>query len=83
MITCREVLDFLMSYLDGELATGPRAEFEKHLALCPPCVAYLESYRATIRLGKSACAEADAPAVGQVPEELVKAILAARKGKPG
>ncbi len=77
-MTCREVYDFLMDYLDGELAPPQAAEFERHLKLCPPCVAYLESYRKTIELERSCCSPPEADAAGQVPEELIRAILAAR-----
>ena len=79
MLTCRELIDFLAAYLDGELAPGPRAAFEAHLSRCPACVDYLASYRETIRLGKKAC-EPDAELPADVPSELVDAILAARRG---
>lgn len=79
-MTCRELIDFLMSYCDGELPADQRAVFEEHLSRCPPCVAYLRSYQQAICLGKAVCAEEDCEAK-EVPEELVKAIMAARKGK--
>ena len=72
--TCREVLDFLSAYLDGELAPEVRAGFERHLQLCPPCVEYLESYRETLRLEREAY-DLDGPVPREVPEELVRAIL--------
>jgi anti-sigma factor RsiW len=54
-----------------------RAEVELHLASCPSCVAYMKSYRATWRLGQDAL-RGDEPAPADVPEDLVRAILAAR-----
>jgi anti-sigma factor RsiW len=78
-LTCREVADFLMAYEDGELSEAARREFDAHLAVCPDCVAYLESYRATVALGRRAFADEDAAAAEQVPEELVEAVLAARR----
>ena len=77
-MTCRELVDFLMSYLDGELEPNARRAFEDHLGRCPPCVAYLESYRETVRLGRSLCDPPEGPPPEEVPEELVQAILAAR-----
>ena len=77
-MTCREIVDFLMAYLDGELSAEEKALFEEHLCECPPCVDYLETYRVTIRLGKEACAE-ERGGCADVPEELIRAILAARK----
>jgi anti-sigma factor RsiW len=78
-LTCREFADFLMAYDDGELPPAERARFDAHLDECPDCVAYLQSYRATIALGKQAFADEDAAAADEVPEQLVQAILAARR----
>lgn len=78
MRTCREVIDFLGQYVEGELPEAQRSEFERHLELCPPCVRYLDSYRDSIRLARDACAEAPTEAP---PESLVRAILAARAKK--
>jgi len=77
-MTCREIVDFLMAYLDGELPAEQKALFEKHLGCCPPCVDYLESYRLTIRLEREACA-GEGKGCEEVPEDLIRAILAARK----
>jgi anti-sigma factor (TIGR02949 family) len=77
-ISCREALDFLAAYLDGELTTGVRETFERHLARCPACVEYLESYRETIRLGREA-RDLDDAAPEEVPEELIEAILASKR----
>lgn len=76
-LTCRDVADFLMAYLERELDPPQRAAFEAHLAVCDECVRYLRSYARTIRLAKAAGREADQPA--EVPERLVRSILAARK----
>ena len=78
IITCREVADFIMDYVSGELAGDSLALFQYHMTLCPNCQAYLEQYRATIALGKQAFENPEAPATDQVPDDLVKAILAAR-----
>lgn len=74
MKTCKELLDFLDDYVSGHLSAPERLDFERHLAVCPPCVDYLRSYEQTIRLGKAACTGAGE----EPPEELIKAILAAR-----
>ena len=82
-MTCRELIDFLMAYLDGELPADRRAVFDAHLAVCEDCRRYLATYRETVALGQDACAEDDAPVDESVPEELVGAILAARGGRAG
>lgn len=77
-MNCRELTEFLMAYLDEELPEDTRSAFEFHLHACQSCVNYLESYRATLKLGHAACAE-DGALPSDVPEALVQAILAARK----
>ncbi len=52
--------------------------FTRHLAKCRNCDVYLEQYRVTISAGKKACAREDESAP-PIPDELVRAILAARK----
>ncbi len=81
MITCRDFAEFVWAYLDGEVSEAQRFEFDAHMAVCPPCVAYLDTYRRTVELGKRAFRDLDAPLPEDVPEDLVRAILAAR-GKP-
>ena len=76
-ITCQQLIDFIMSYLDDELPADQRAEFDRHMAACPSCVDYLKTYETTVSLAKS-CAHDDA-VPDEVPESLVQAILAARK----
>jgi anti-sigma factor RsiW len=79
-MTCGELVDFLMAYLDGELSAAQRTAFEHHLGECPECEAYLRSYRDTVRLGKT-LGDGDDPLPADVPEELVQAIVTARGRK--
>lgn len=79
LMTCRELADFLMDYLNGELTPDVRGAFDRHLSLCPNCVNYLAGYKATVALGKRAFADDEADAATQVPEDLLRAILAARR----
>jgi len=78
-ITCRELIEFLHLYLDGELPPDRRAEFDRHLSVCESCVHYIETYKTTIALGRRAWPEPEAPVGKEVPEELVAAILSARR----
>jgi len=78
-MTCREFTDFLIDYFSRTLSTSEQTEFERHLASCPDCVAYLKSYEETIKLGKAACDDADTAVPTEVPEGLVQAILASRR----
>ncbi|MGE0812651.1 MAG: anti-sigma factor [Vicinamibacterales bacterium] len=81
-MTCREFIDFIMNYLDGELPTEVQTPFERHLSRCPACERYLRQYRATIAAGKAAYADDAGDVPGDVPEELVTAILESRRARP-
>lgn len=81
-MTCHEFIDFLWRYLDGEVTEEERLEFEYHLACCPPCVAYMNTYRETLALGRVAFEEPSGQVPADVPEDLVVAILAARRQLP-
>ena len=79
-MTCKEVAEFLMDYLDEALPQDVRNTFEEHLKVCSACRRYLDSYRKTIAMGKKAFAD-EGPCT-EVPEELVQTILRARATKP-
>jgi anti-sigma factor RsiW len=83
-ITCKEFIEFVWAYLSGEVSDAERREFEYHLSGCPSCVAYMNTYKQTIDLTRMAFEEASAeePVPDEVPEELIRAVLAARKA-PG
>ena len=76
---CRDLAEFLYEYTSGDLAVERREHFELHLTRCKNCHEYLVQYQMTIKVGKIACGEASDELPGDVPEELVKAVLAARK----
>ncbi len=44
---CKKIFAALSEYLDGDLPARNCRELERHLAGCKPCLAYLESLRAT------------------------------------
>ena len=78
-MTCREFADFMMDYLAGELLPQVRQQFDIHLSLCSNCRTYLKSYEETVRLGKRAFDDDEALVPAEVPEDLVKAIIAASR----
>jgi anti-sigma factor RsiW len=47
-LICREAVEAVTAYLEGQLPPRERARFERHLAGCPHCTAYLEQIRETI-----------------------------------
>jgi len=81
-MTCRELVRFLDDYVAGALPPARRSLFDAHVAACPDCRNYLDSYREAVRLGRAAFSEDEGPVPQEVPVDLVKAILAARPAAP-
>lgn len=46
-MTCREAIDVLADYLDQVLSPSLAEQLGAHLRDCPPCQAYLKTYRKT------------------------------------
>ncbi len=49
-MTCREAIDVLADFLDQTLTVELAVQLEEHLRDCPPCRAYLNTYRKTREL---------------------------------
>jgi len=75
-ITCRQLIETLAAYLDHELPEVAASDFERHLAICESCVAYIATYEKTIRLAH-AVAVYDEGVVESAPPELIDAVLVA------
>ena len=78
MITCEQFEDFILAYLEDDLPKRQKMLFEIHLKMCRECREYLEAYRTSIELAKDAYTPDDENRPDEVPEDLVKAVLAAR-----
>lgn len=76
-MTCREFADFLDDYLAANLSVAALDCFDEHLGECPDCVAYLQTYRDSVRVTKAAHRDDDGTP-DDVPEDLLRAILAAK-----
>ena len=80
-LTCRELTSFLDRYFSSELPDHQRDVFEAHLAVCPSCVRYVWSYRLAVGAARVAYAH-EGPLYDNVPEALVRAVLAAGRRGP-
>lgn len=79
MMTCAQFDAFICDYLDGKLPAAQAFTFRLHLGMCRDCRAYIAAYRNTIELQRHVLSPPDAPVPDDVPEDLVSAILAAKK----
>jgi anti-sigma factor RsiW len=76
-LACGEVITFLFEYLEDGVPPERRAEFERHLAICPSCRNYLDTYRETLLLAYRA-ELADEIDIPEVPQHLLDAIIRSR-----
>jgi anti-sigma factor RsiW len=47
-VVCRDAVELVTAYLEGQLSRRDRRRLEAHLADCPHCTAYVEQMRTTI-----------------------------------
>jgi anti-sigma factor RsiW len=50
MLTCADIVKLVTDYLEGQLTPDERRRFEEHVAICPPCRAFLAQTRTTVEL---------------------------------
>ena len=51
------MMDLIVDYLEEELDDVKRKDLEFHLELCPPCMNFLETYKATGSVCRDALAQ--------------------------
>lgn len=49
-MTCRELVEVVTDYLEGQMGPADRVRFEHHLVMCDECGVYLRQMRQTIEL---------------------------------
>ena len=49
-LTCEDAIGLMLEYIEETLSAETLTAFERHLASCAPCVAYLATYRKTREL---------------------------------
>ena len=77
-IKCEEVITFLLAYLSNELSPEKEHEFERHLSVCPSCVAYMKTYQETVKIGRATYEKEMETAPLDLGSGLVQAILGSR-----
>ena len=82
-VRCEECVDFLLDYVDGRLPDEQRFHFESHVAFCPACEDYVANYRQAAEMCRDGGDELRREPEQAMPQELVDAILKARKSAGG
>jgi len=66
--SCREIVDLLMDYLEATLPPEEARALERHLADCPPCVAFVNTYKGTVQVARRLTPE-------EIPPQLTERLL--------
>ncbi len=73
-MNCKEFVDFMRAYCDGELPVDLKSAFEEKMEACSLCRCFLDGYIKAGNLAREACTGESKP----VPEALIQAILSAK-----
>ena len=76
-ISCESFDSFIVDYIDDNLTCDQKLVFLQHLNECPPCKIYLKNYEYRIQISKSIFTTETEKL--DIPEQLIEAILAAKK----
>jgi len=72
-LACKELVEIVTEYLEGQLSRGERARFEEHLADCGACTIYFDQVH---RVARASASLADS----FVPREALAPLLTAFRG---
>ena len=61
MICCKECIDLLYDYFEGSLDQETTISLEEHFRDCPPCIAFLNTYKSTTLLCRDTLNQIEIP----------------------
>jgi anti-sigma factor RsiW len=64
---CKDCVDLLGEYIEGTLPPDRAKALEDHLSLCPPCITFVRTYKATRKLCRDAL-------MRDMPRELMNSL---------
>src|SRR5262245_50502676 len=70
-IECRQIAELLGDYLEGSLSASLRGLIDWHIESCPPCVAFVNTYRGTIEATRKIH---DVPITPELKQRLLKVM---------
>jgi len=81
-MNCREFDRCLADYLERHLSGELRDAFERHAGACAECLAYVDTYRETIRLVREAITDPNAALGDNIPAETTIEMIATARQRP-
>ena len=65
MLSCEQINQFIIDYLDDNLPEQTKKKFEMHINKCPNCSAYFDQYNDTVMM-------VNEDGVLEIPEDLIE-----------
>ena len=81
-MNCKELAYLLADYLDGSMDPRMRAEFDEHIAMCRACMAFVKTYRTTLKKAAELRSDIKYEIPEEVKERLNKFLIAATRKYP-
>lgn len=78
MYTCKDSVEFLLQYLEGDLPEVEARQLQEHLHGCSPCVDFMKTYRVTPKLCKRALAKAMPDEMANRMRDFLRAKLSSK-----
>jgi hypothetical protein len=75
VISCKQLIEFCLDYIEGALPTEESARFRRHLSQCPDCEIFFETYQKTPQVSRDALETQIPPSV----RESVRNFLRSRR----
>jgi anti-sigma factor RsiW len=63
VISCQQLIEFCLDYIEDALPQDERLRFQRHLAQCADCVTFFETYQKTPQISREALATQIPPSV--------------------
>jgi anti-sigma factor RsiW len=82
VVACREFVELVTEHLEGALPPDLERAVDEHLALCDPCVEYLDQLRGTVRLLSSLPADPLPPVVREQLLEVYSRLHGPSRSRP-
>ncbi len=70
-VNCKHCVDLLVDYLEGQNDPAEEKKLDDHFMACPPCLDFLDQYRAASRMCRRALEQEIPQALAQKLDEFI------------
>jgi hypothetical protein len=71
-VSCKHCVDLLVDYLEGHLPPEKEKALDEHFMACPPCLDFLDQYRAASSLSRRALEMEIPPVLAEKLDEFLR-----------